>query len=194
MNCEDVRNNFHGYLDGEMKPRESHVLETHLKTCFHCKAELGVLQRTVRLIGELKPYSPPRGFDQRILTEMGFEIVPLWRRTASFVFVLLTGTWMALFFQWILRSLREIPGAMKTLLHLPASLTFFPGFTRTLIETGETLLKSVSIVLWNIPSIYWVLMVFVSLLLTLLFVKSLATSNGMEALKKGLMNQVPTGR
>lgn len=174
MNCEEYRKKFDLYFDGEMKPREAFTLETHLKSCFQCKAEMGVLQRTVRLIGEMEPILPYKGFDQGILKEMGFEVVPVWRRAASFAFVLLAGTWVSLFFPWMLHSLRGAPDLIKSLLHLPARLTVFTGFTRTLFDMTETLLATVTIVFRNIPSIYWVSAVFATFFLTLLFIKSLS--------------------
>ena len=173
MNCEDYLKKFNLYLDGDMKPKEAFTLETHLKTCFHCKAEMGVLQRTVRLIGKMEPFLPLKDFDQKILREMGFEVVPVWRRAVAFASVFLAGLWVTLLIPWVLRSLRDVPELMKTFLHLPARLTVFTGFTKTLWDTWETILFTSSTVLRNIPSAYWLSVVFISLLLTLLFVKSL---------------------
>lgn len=175
MNCEDSRKYFHNYLDLEMKPRDAHALETHLKTCFHCKAELGVLQRAVRLTGELEIFSPSKGFNREILRELGFEFIPRWRRVVSFVSVILTGTWLLLFFPWVIRSIRVLPELIKTVLHFPAKLTFLTVFIRTLYEPSETLLNTGALVIRNIPYLYWLMVISASFLITILFVKTLAS-------------------
>jgi hypothetical protein len=174
MNCEDYRKKFDLYVDEELKPREAFELETHLKTCFHCKAEMGVIQRTVRLIGELKPLVPPENFNKEILREMGFEVVPAWRRAVSIAFVASAGAWAFLFFPWLLRSLRSSPDLIKSILHLPARLTVFTGFSRALMDSFETIYATALIILRNIPSIYWMSIVFTTFLLTLLFIKSIS--------------------
>jgi predicted anti-sigma-YlaC factor YlaD len=173
MNCEDYRKKFDLYVDEELKPREAFELETHLKTCFHCKAELGVIQRTVRLIGELNPLIPPKGFDKGVLMEMGFEIAPPWRRAVSITLACLAGGWVILFIPWIIRSLRVVPGLAKSLLQLPAKSSLLVEFTQSISDSLGALVTTGSIILRNIPYTYGLSMVVVSLLLTLVFTKSM---------------------
>src|SRR5262249_55869692 len=67
MNCNEIQNLIHAYVDGELDLVRSLELETHLRECDPCSQELA---RIRELLSRLKTfYHEPRpGFDRSILT------------------------------------------------------------------------------------------------------------------------------
>ena len=62
MNHEGVRARLSALIDGALPVREAADVETHLRDCALCRADLAQLRATVRLLREVEPVQVPDGF------------------------------------------------------------------------------------------------------------------------------------
>lgn len=64
--CEEARDRFSAFLDGELGPNERDEFEAHLMQCSECLRELDGLQRVGALYRELSFQAAPEGFETRV--------------------------------------------------------------------------------------------------------------------------------
>ncbi len=62
MNHEGVRARLSALIDGALPAREASDVETHLRECAPCRADLAQMRATVRLLREVEPVQVPEGF------------------------------------------------------------------------------------------------------------------------------------
>jgi anti-sigma factor (TIGR02949 family) len=95
--CEQLRERFSEYLDGELTPEERAALEEHLAACTGCRAELEALRRTVQAVASLPRRTAPEGLAARVAAEIRAEtasprpkaITVLWARALPIAAMLL---------------------------------------------------------------------------------------------------------
>lgn len=74
MNCPEIRERLHAYLDGEAPAAEQLEIEAHLLECSSCRAEFESLRRLVGAVRAAQPLYPvPVGLSEKLRTL-------LWRR------------------------------------------------------------------------------------------------------------------
>lgn len=71
LGCNEINDLIHSYLDEELTSEVRGRFEQHLTACARCRAAVGAMQRTISLIEELEPASPPPHFDDPIFASLG---------------------------------------------------------------------------------------------------------------------------
>jgi hypothetical protein len=71
--CKDIDNNLPLYEDNLLSDREKKSLEEHLKSCPECSKRLAQLQKTEKIVQELKEVEPPPWFKQKIMARVREE-------------------------------------------------------------------------------------------------------------------------
>ena len=75
MNCEEAIKLMDGYLDGELDPITSQIIEQHLRSCRNCEQAYETHRALVRTIGSAAPYyKAPAELRQRIQSSLREEI------------------------------------------------------------------------------------------------------------------------
>jgi anti-sigma factor RsiW len=75
MNCEEAIRLMDGYLDGELDPITSQIIEQHLRSCSNCEQAYETHRALVRAIGSAAPYyKVPVELRQRIQSSLREEI------------------------------------------------------------------------------------------------------------------------
>jgi mycothiol system anti-sigma-R factor len=75
MNCEEAIRLMDGYLDGELDPITSQIIEQHLRSCSNCEQAYETHRALVRAIGSAAPYyKAPVELRQRIQSSLREEI------------------------------------------------------------------------------------------------------------------------
>jgi anti-sigma factor (TIGR02949 family) len=106
MDCSEVRDLLHVYLDDELEADERRAIAAHLEQCSECTkafAELQMLRHRIRAAGG---YAIPSHLEQRLRTMIGLEAAPrpVWRRAAllaaSHLLALLLGAVIASAILW----------------------------------------------------------------------------------------------
>ena len=107
-NCEKFRNMICTYVDGELSESDQSLLFEHIKTCYECKTELDMMQKTRECLKNMPVMPLPEGFSEAFrknltndeIKETKEKVVPFykkWRTYTSvaavilFVFVLKSG-------------------------------------------------------------------------------------------------------
>ena len=67
MSCQDTRELFSAWIDGEAAPAERARVEEHLRACADCRHELDHFRRTLALLSAVEPARAPAGFAGRVL-------------------------------------------------------------------------------------------------------------------------------
>ena len=67
MSCQDTRELFSAWVDGEATPAERARVEEHLRACADCRRELDRFRRTLALLRAVEPARAPAGFAGRVL-------------------------------------------------------------------------------------------------------------------------------
>ena len=75
MTCEEVRELLSSYIDGELDPNTRDALETHIKSCRECEAELAGLRHTVEMLKSLEEVEVPETFRASLMEKVR-EAVP----------------------------------------------------------------------------------------------------------------------
>jgi hypothetical protein len=82
LDCNEIDDLIHSYLDEELTPDVRGRFEHHLAWCARCRAAVRAMQQTISLIEGLVPASPPPHFDDPILASLGLErrrlALPAW--------------------------------------------------------------------------------------------------------------------
>ncbi len=98
--CEQFRERFSEYIDGELDERRRDALEAHLEGCPACREELEGWRRTLDAVGGLPRRAAPEGFADRVTARLGEsggrpqrgKVLQLWTRVlpvaAMFLLVL----------------------------------------------------------------------------------------------------------
>ncbi|MFQ5580029.1 MAG: anti-sigma factor family protein [Nitrospiria bacterium] len=73
MNCNAIEPLLSQYIDGNLKDAQKKLVEAHLRTCAHCKAEMDMLALLVKDLKELPSRTPPAGFSQRVMSRIRLE-------------------------------------------------------------------------------------------------------------------------
>ncbi len=68
--CHKTRSLFGPYLDGELKPRATRRLETHLEVCPECSAELKAEQQVASSLSSLPMMVSPQRVDRKIMERL----------------------------------------------------------------------------------------------------------------------------
>lgn len=76
MNCEDLRDLFSPYLDGQLTAAEADRLAAHLRTCPSCREELAALRFTSGLVSALPQAPLPADLAPRVVAHASPS---LWR-------------------------------------------------------------------------------------------------------------------
>jgi len=71
VSCQDTRELFSAWVDGEATPAERAGVEEHLRACADCRRELDRFRRTVALLSAVEPARAPAGFAERVLARAG---------------------------------------------------------------------------------------------------------------------------
>jgi anti-sigma factor RsiW len=85
MDCGEVRDLLHVYIDDELPADEHRAIAEHIKSCAECSqalAELEALRQRIRSAGT---YTPPAGLERRLRAAVGLEPLltrPIWQRAA----------------------------------------------------------------------------------------------------------------
>lgn len=66
MRCDDIRELMSAHVDGCLDPVGAQRLTDHLANCAPCRREWDDLQRTVKLLRQMKPVAPPPDLTARI--------------------------------------------------------------------------------------------------------------------------------
>jgi len=66
----DVRSQLSDALDGSLPATDAARVATHLETCASCRAFARTLERTIALVGELRPYELPGAARQRLFERL----------------------------------------------------------------------------------------------------------------------------
>lgn len=84
MDCGEVRDLLHVYLDDELPADEHRAMDEHLRQCTECAAALADLKALRQRIRGAGTYMPPAGLEQRLRAAIGLEpplfTRPTWRR------------------------------------------------------------------------------------------------------------------
>jgi hypothetical protein len=67
VSCQDTRELFSAWVDGEATPAERARVEEHLRACGDCRRELDRVRRTLALLRAVEPARAPAGFADRVL-------------------------------------------------------------------------------------------------------------------------------
>lgn len=70
MKCFEIQTAFDSYLDGDLTPKESKIIETHLNSCAACKQDFDDAIQVRKVLNELPVVEPDTGFEQRVLAEV----------------------------------------------------------------------------------------------------------------------------
>ena len=74
MRCQEIREWFSPWLDGQLKHQEAQVLEEHLAQCEACRVELAEWQKTAKalqaLAQETDGFSAPDGFELQVMQQI----------------------------------------------------------------------------------------------------------------------------
>jgi hypothetical protein len=73
MSCRLVRSLFSAYLDGEVTPEQSRLLDGHLRSCPGCAEHLRTLQGSLKLLGALPRLQPPDSIASRVMNRIEVE-------------------------------------------------------------------------------------------------------------------------
>jgi hypothetical protein len=73
MNCKDIENILPLYPDDLLTASEKQDVEEHLKFCQKCHKEFVSLQKTGKMVEELKAVEPPPWFEQQIMAKIRQE-------------------------------------------------------------------------------------------------------------------------
>lgn len=68
--CEKIREEFSGYVDGIIHDLSRKRLEKHLETCILCRSEFVKLQDTIRMVRSLPEMSPPPELRHAVLSRL----------------------------------------------------------------------------------------------------------------------------
>ena len=60
--CEEIRERLSAFIDNELPPRESRLIENHIHECPECAQEESSLRRVIDLLDEIPAESPSRSF------------------------------------------------------------------------------------------------------------------------------------
>ena len=71
LECSEVRDLIHAYVDGELSPDEREAVASHLGGCEACSRELASLERLRRLIAAAGTYPPPSDLADRVRGAIG---------------------------------------------------------------------------------------------------------------------------
>jgi len=89
MECDNIKENLVGYLDGKLDKNTSEEILKHLSICTECSKELEQLKRSWELLGEYEPISVPQDFSRKILaraeTESAYEFQPLFSTWTPYI-------------------------------------------------------------------------------------------------------------
>ena len=78
MNCEEATNLMDGYLDGELDPITSQIIEQHLRECPKCDQAYKIHGSLIHAIGNATPYyKAPAELRERIQSSLRDEIAEL---------------------------------------------------------------------------------------------------------------------
>src|SRR5258708_13005585 len=66
ITCEEVWRDISDYVDDELDPKQSAVLEQHFAECRHCAAVLEGTCNVIRLYRDERALAPPKGFHDRL--------------------------------------------------------------------------------------------------------------------------------
>lgn len=58
MNCRKIKKLIPVYLDGEQEDHERSLVEAHLKTCQCCRKEAQAIEKSWKMLGEIKAIKP----------------------------------------------------------------------------------------------------------------------------------------
>lgn len=73
MRCEDYLELLSPYLDQQLTAQEAEGLETHLKTCKHCREELEILEAIGTSLNSLEDKEVPEGFHAELMGKIYAE-------------------------------------------------------------------------------------------------------------------------
>ena len=73
MECHDIRKNLSAYLEGMVSPEDQELIDQHLASCRACSTALYELNRTDRLLKNLKEVEPPPWMTQKIMARVREE-------------------------------------------------------------------------------------------------------------------------
>ncbi len=76
MECPDVRKNLSAYLEGIVSPEDQEFIDQHLASCPACSRALYELNRTGKVLKNLKEVEPPPGMKQKIMARVREEAEP----------------------------------------------------------------------------------------------------------------------
>ncbi len=86
MDCGEVRDLLHVYIDDELPPDEHRAMDEHLRQCPECARALADLQSLRQRIRRAGTYPLPSGLEQRLRAAIGvqpaFAPRPFWQRAA----------------------------------------------------------------------------------------------------------------
>jgi anti-sigma factor RsiW len=60
--CKEIRERLSAFIDNELPPRESRLIEKHLRECPECAREESSLRQVLDLLDEIPDESPSRSF------------------------------------------------------------------------------------------------------------------------------------
>lgn len=67
-------------LDNEITYEEEQILIQHLKQCMECQGYFSEMERIKKGLKELIEYFPSRGFNERVMAEIGIKPQKVWKR------------------------------------------------------------------------------------------------------------------
>lgn len=67
-------------LDNEITSQEEKILNQHLKQCMECQGYFYEMERIKNGLKELIEYFPSRGFNERVMAEIGIKPQKVWKR------------------------------------------------------------------------------------------------------------------
>ncbi len=70
MICRKIKRLLNAYLDKELNPQKTSLVESHLKTCLNCQKELKDFLSLKKLIGLEEKKKAPPGFSQLLLEKI----------------------------------------------------------------------------------------------------------------------------
>jgi anti-sigma factor RsiW len=73
MDCQEIQKNLSSYLEELLSSEEKKLVEGHLSSCAHCRAELAELQKTKDLLGSLDDVEPPPWLTAKIMARVREE-------------------------------------------------------------------------------------------------------------------------
>lgn len=73
MNCQEVREYFSRFLEGEISNEERALVGAHLSTCKSCRLELEALKKTIHAVQSVPSDKPPPGFANQVMARIRYE-------------------------------------------------------------------------------------------------------------------------